>query len=150
MNVKEFRKKIKSNSKIVIENKEFKIQQLVKFRLDNGDYYMKLFLIGGYVLADDLERNIFILVREIKTDFKEPFPERIIYSNEEFIFTYDAHATAEEVWGVGVFRVGDSEKFWDYETKDGKYLSLGMDDKTGERMDLVGKIVNIDDVEIIK
>ena len=150
MNVAEFRKRIKFDSKLIIEGEEINIKQLVKFRLSDGSIYLKLFLDRGFVLADDLDENIFILVKEIETDFKQPFPKKIVYSNKEFRFTYDAHATAEEVEGDGMFKVGDSERFWDYEAADGSYLSLGLDSKTGKRMDLTGKIISSDNVEIIK
>jgi len=69
MNVQEFREKLKLNSKVVIDDSEFRIKQLVKFRLDDGDYYMKLFFTNGYVLADDLDENMFILVKEIDSEF---------------------------------------------------------------------------------
>ena len=149
MNVAKFRKQININSKVIVEGKEYKIKQLVKFRLADGDWYMRLFFTDGNVLADDLGENIFILVKKIETDFELPFPKKLVYQNKEFKFSYDARAVAEEVFGEGVFRVGDSEKFWDYEAEDGSYLSLGIDDKTGKRMDLVGKIVKQVDVTVI-
>jgi hypothetical protein len=141
MQVKEFRKTIKLNSIIIIEDKEFKIQQLVKFRLNDGSYYIKLFFTNGYVLADDLDENIFILVREIDTDFKLPFEKELVFNDQNFNFTYSADAIAEEVKGDGQFKINDQEKFWDYEAEQGNYLSLGIDKKTGKRMDLVGKII---------
>ena len=149
MNVAEFRKRININSKVVVEEKEYKIKQLVKFRLADGDWYMKLFFTDGNVLADDLDENIFILVKEIETDFKLPFSKKLIYQDKEFKFSYDAQAVVEEVSGEGVFKMGDSEKFWDYEAEDGSYLSLGMDDKTSKRMDLVGKIIRVTDVAVV-
>lgn len=149
MNVAKFREQININSKVTVEGREYKIKQLVKFRLLDGDWYMKLFFTDGNVLADDLDENIFILVKEIETDFELPFSEKLVYQSKEFKFSYDARAVAEEVFGEGVFKVGDSEKFWDYEAEDGSYLSLGIDDKTGKRMDLVGKIIKPVDVTVV-
>jgi hypothetical protein len=149
MNVEQFRERIRFTSKIIVEGQEFKIQQLIKFRLDDGNHYMKLFFTNGYVLADDLEENMFILVKRIDTDFQQPFPKQVEYNNKKFKFTYQARAVAEEVTGEGEFKVGDAERFWDYETSTGDYLSLGLDEKTKERMDLTGKIVDNEDVSIV-
>ena len=149
MHVKEFREKIKLSSKVIVEGKKFKIKQLVKFRLNTGDYYTKLFFTNGYVLADDLDEDMFILVKEIDTDFTRPFPKNIAYNNRNFEFSYEAEAITEEVTGEGQFKVGDEEKFWDYETEEGDYLSLGIDIKTEKRMDLIGKIVNAEKVKVL-
>jgi hypothetical protein len=149
MNVKQFRERIRFTSKVIVEGQEFKIQQLIKFRLDDGSHYMKLFFTNGYVFADDLEENMFILVKRIDTDFQQPFPKQVKYDNKKFKFTYQARAVAEKVTGEGEFKVGDAEKFWDYETSTGDYLSLGLDEKTKERMDLTGKIVDNEDVSIV-
>ena len=148
MDVKKFREKVKFDSKIIIAGQEYEIEQLIKFRLDDGSFYIKLFFTNGYVLADDLDENMFILVKEIDTDFEQPFPEELVYNGKKFHFTYEAEAVAEEVEGAGKFQVGDQEKFWDYETEEGDYLSLGLDKKTGRRMDLTGKIINNDDLEV--
>jgi len=149
MNVSEFRKKINIKSKVIVEGEEYKIKQLVRFRLDDGSFYIKLFFTDGHVLADDLDENMFIFVKEIDTDFQMPFPREVVYDGKKFKFSYKAHAVVEEVMGVGQFQVNDSEKFWDYETENGDYLSLGMDDKTDKRMDLVGKIVSNNEIKII-
>jgi hypothetical protein len=148
MNVKQFREKIKFNSKVIVEGQEFKIQQLIKFRLGDDNYYVKLFFTNGYVLADDLEENMFILVKRIDTNFQQPFSKQVEYDNKKFKFTYRAQAVAEEVAGEGEFKIGSTERFWDYETSAGEYLSLGIDEKTEKRMDLTGKIVDNNDVTI--
>lgn len=146
MNVTEFRKKVKVGEKLYIEDREFIIEQVIKFRFDDGDFYIKCFLSDGYVFADDLEENIFLLVKEVKTKIEEPFPKKLSYDNKEFNFLYDAHAIAEEIWGKEYFKKGDSESFTDYKAKDDSYLSLGKLDKTGERLDFYGKIVKPKDV----
>ena len=58
---------------------------------------------------------------------------------------------AEEIYGEladGGFKKGDGEKFWDYKSEDNGYLSLGINDKTGDRMDFYGKIIDNKLVEI--
>jgi hypothetical protein len=142
MQVNEFREKVKPNVKITVEGKDFVIKEVVKFRFDDGTFYIKCWLSDDYVLADDLNENMFILVKETKTDFKPPFHEKVEYENKEFKFLYKAHAVAEEISGEEVFKKGDSESFWDFKADDNSYLSLGVNDQTNERQDFYGKIVD--------
>lgn len=146
MDVIEFRSKIKPNIKLVIENKEYIVKEVIKFRLDDGSFYIKCFLSDNYVFADDLDENIFLLVKEIKTSFQEPFPQELDFRGKKFKFLYIAHAVAEEIQGEEIFKKGDGERFRDYKAEDNSYLSLGIMDRTKERLDFYGKIVANDDV----
>lgn len=130
------------------EGRDFGVREVVKFRFDDGNYYIKCFLEGGFVFADDLSENTFILVKEIKTPFKRPFPENLEFGGKNFKFLFSAHAVAEEIQGAEVFKKGNSERFWDYAADDGSYLSLGINDQSGERSDDWGKIVNNGDIAI--
>ena len=150
MDVVEFRPKIKPNIKLVIENKEYIVKEVVKFRFDNGSFYIKCFLSGDYVFADDLDENTFLLVKEVKTSFQEPFPKELDFQGKKFKFLYTAHAITEEIEGEEIFKKGDSERFWDYKAEDNSYLSLGIKDRTKERLDFYGKIVANDDVSLKK
>jgi len=141
MDVKEFRAKIKPDTNIIVGGQKYLVKEVVKFRFDDGNFYIKCFLNDGYVFADDLNENSYILVQEIKTGFHPPFPNRIDFDGKAFQFLYDAHAVAEEVQGEEIFKKGDSEKFWDYKADDGSYLSLGINDTTGKRADDYGRIV---------
>lgn len=148
MEVKEFREKIKPDIKLSADGKEFFVKEVVKFRFDDGSFYVKCFLSDGFVFADDLNENIFILVREIKTPFLQPFPEELDFDNKKFKFLYSAHAIAEEIEGEEIFKKGDSEKFWDYKSDDNSYLSLGIKDATQEKLDFYGKIIENDSVNL--
>ncbi len=141
MQVTEFRSKIKPNINLIIDDKKLLVKEVVKFRFDDGTFYIKCFLEDNYVFADDLEENIFILVKETKTPFKQPFPKEVSFKGKHFKFSYTAHAVAEEIWGEEIFKKGDSERFWDYQAEDGSYLSLGIIDKTKEKLDFYGKII---------
>ncbi|MFC1656516.1 DUF4178 domain-containing protein [Patescibacteria group bacterium] len=148
MKISEFRKKIKSGITLNIESKDYKVKQVVKFRFDDGSFYIKCFLNDGYVLADDLGEEMFILVKEVKTPFQKPFPKKLEYRSKRFKFIYNAHAIAEEVWGQEIFKKGESERFWDYESEDGDYLSLGIVDKTNQKLDFYGKIISGNDLKL--
>jgi hypothetical protein len=148
MNVSEFREKIKIDSKLIIGGNKLTVKQIVRFRLDDDTFYIKLFLNDGYVFADDLNENVFILVKEVKTIFSLPFPEELDYDEKHFKFCYEAHAIAEESWGEEIFKKDDSERFWDYKGPDNSYLSLGINDNAGEKLDFYGKIVNNDEVDV--
>ena len=76
------------------------------------------------------------------------FDGNVDFDGKKFKFLYTAHATAEEIQGEEIFKKGDSEKFWDYKAEDNSYLSLGINDKAGERMDFYGRIVRNDSVWI--
>jgi hypothetical protein len=148
MQVKEFRQKIKPSIKLSIDGKEYFVREVVRFRFDDGGYYIKCFLNDNYVFADDLNENSFLLVREIKTLFQKPFPQELNFDGKEFTFLYTAHAVAEEVWGEEIFKNGDSERFWDYRAKDESYLSLGINDNTREKLDFYGKIIKNNSVKL--
>lgn len=149
MEVQKFRSKIKSDMKLSIDGKDFYVKNVTKFRFDNGSFYIKCFLNNNYVFADDLNENIFLLVKEVKTDFLQPFPEKLNFDGREFKFLYTAHAVAEEIQGEEIFKKGDSETFWDFKAENGSYLSLGISDQNGKRSDFYGKIVANDKVKLI-
>jgi len=146
MDVEEFRSKIKSNIKIFVEDKEYSIKEVVRFRLDDGSYYIKCFLNDGYVFADDANDNSYLLVREVKTEFKPPFPGKLDFDGKELNFLYEAHAIAEDVDGEEIFKKGDAERFWDFKADNYNYLSLGINDTTKERLDFFGRIIASSDV----
>jgi hypothetical protein len=147
MEVLEFRSKIKPGINLSIGGIKYFVKEVVKFRFDDGSFYIKCFLNDSYVFADDLNENSYILVREVKTEFQLPFPKKINYAGKEFEFLYEAHAVAEEIDGEDIFKRGEAERFWDFKASDGSYLSLGAADKTGERTDDYGKIVAKDEVD---
>jgi len=148
MTVEEFRAKVKPYLKLSIEGKDFLIKEVVKFRFDDGSFYIKCWLDDGYVFADDLNENMFILVKETKTLFVQPFAEELEFNNKKFNFLYSAHAVAEETSGEEICKKGAGEKFWDYKSKDDSYLSLGVGDHTSERLDFYGRIVDNNSVKV--
>lgn len=88
------------------------------------------------------------MVREVKTSFQQPFANELEYKNKKFNFLFECHAVAEETQGEEIFKKGDGEKFWDFSSKDSDYLSLGINDKTNERLDFFGEVVEQEQVEI--
>ena len=149
MKVTEFRSKIHSGQKMSLAGREFIAKEVVRFRFDDGSIYVKCFLGDGYALADDSNENIFILVKEVDADISEPFPKAFRFDGKEFAFSYSAHATAYEIEGEEIFKKGHSELFSDYKADDGSYLSLGVVEETGKRMDLYGKILTEKDVRFV-
>lgn len=142
MEVTEFRSKIKTSAKLSVDGRDFEVRQVVKFRFDDGSHYIKCYLSDGHVFADDAVSNMFLLVKEVKTPFREPFPEELDFDGKKFKLLYEAHAVAEETEGKEIFKKGDGEVFCDYAAEDDSYLSLGVGDGTGERSDFYGKIVD--------
>ena len=147
MQVTEFRSKIKPNIKLSADGRDFTVKEVVKFRFDDGSFYIKCFLSDDYVFADDLSENMFLLVKEIKTSIQQPFPQELDFDGKKFKFLYTAHAVAEEIQGEEIFKKGDGERFWDYKAEDDSYLSLGIKDKTNDRLDFYGKIIMNDSVK---
>ena len=147
MHVGEFRKKITAGSTIIADDKELDVLEVVLFRFKDKSFYIKCFLSDGYVLADDAKSDSFVLVQEIDCDITTPFPEELEYDGKGFTFLFEAHAVAERTSGEQIFKEGDSETFWDYEADDGSYLSLGINDQNGKRLDFYGK--TIDDIEFV-
>ncbi|XLQ20432.1 MAG: hypothetical protein ACKUBY_01465 [Candidatus Moraniibacteriota bacterium] len=147
MKVQEFRRKVKVGTIIIVDDKELDVLEIVMFRLDDKSFYIKCFLSDGYVLADDAEDNSFVLVREVNCDIAQPFPEDVTYDDKDFTFLFEAHAVAEHTSGEEIFKEGESETFWDYDSEEGFYLSLGVNDQSGKRQDFYGKV--IDEIEIV-
>lgn len=148
MNVKEFREKIKPGLRLSVGGKDFLVREVVRFRFDDESFYIKCWLQGDYVFADDLNENMFILVKETKTEFIQPFGDELNFGGKKFKFLYSAHAVAEEIFGEEIFKKGVSESFWDYKSEYGDYLSLGINDQTKERQDFYGRIVENDLIKI--
>ena len=148
MTVEEFRKKVKPFAKLSIGGKDFLIREVVKFRFDDGSFYFKCFLNDDYVFADDLNEGMFLLVREVKTLFVQPFGKELEFDAKKFRFIYSAHAVAEEIHGKEIFKKGIGESFWDYKSEGGNYLSLGLNDQTKKRMDFYGSVIDNSSVEI--
>ena len=147
MDIIEFRSKIKPNVKLIVGENEFIVKQVIKFRFDDGSYYTKCFLNDGYVFADDLSSNTYLLVSEKKTSFK-PLQKEITFLNKKFDFLFTAHAVAEETQGEEIFKKGEGERFWDYKSSDDDYLSLGIIDETKKRLDFYGKIIEPNNVNL--
>lgn len=146
MDVKKFRELIWHAKKVVIGANSHQLKQIVRFEFDDGSFYIKCFLKDGYVFADDESTDSFLLVKEVKTPFVEPFPENIEFEGKKFDFLFNAHAVARKIKGEEVFKIGDGEKFWDYKSAKGNYLSLGINDATGQRLDFYGSIVGASQV----
>ncbi len=149
MKIEEFREEVNLEHRVLIEDREFEILEIVHFQLDDGSIYIKLFLDDGYVLADNEEQESYILVENVNTYIEKPFPEVLEFDSKRFTFQYSAQAKAIEAHGDEIFTGGDAEKFWDYETRDGSYLSLGIVDNTGKRMDLCGKKISEEELELV-
>jgi hypothetical protein len=147
MHVQEFRRKISAGTTIIVDGKELDVLEVVLFRFKDKSFYIKCFLSDGYVLADDAQGDSFVLVREINNDITKPFPKELTFDEKTFTFLFEAHAVAERISGEEIFKEGDSETFWDYESEDGSYLSLGINDQSGERQDFYGKTVH--DIEFV-
>lgn len=90
MNVKEFRAKIRAGQKITIDGKKLNVEGIIKFRLDDGSYYIKCSLSGNYIFAEDSEENVYNLLKELNTSFKQPFPKNSNLKAKNSIF-YTLH-----------------------------------------------------------
>ena len=146
MDVSEFRSEIKPNITLSADGQDFTVKEVIRFRFDDGSFYIKCFLSNDYVFADDLNTNEFLLVKEIKTQFQQPFSQELNFEGRNFKFLFTAHAVAEEIQGEEIFKKNDSERFWDFKAADGSYLSLGIKDGTNARLDFYGKIVANDSI----
>lgn len=148
MNIKNFRQKIWQADNILIDGKMYPLKETVRFDFPDGNFYIKCFLGGDYVLADDEAGDYYLLVKKVETPFSPPFPEKLEFKGRELKFIFEARAVAREIKGEEIFRIGDAEKFWDYKAADGSYLSLGINDATGQRLDFYGRIIEKYQVEL--
>jgi|SRR3989344_7555013 len=148
MTVEEFRATVKPFTKLSVDGNDFLIEEVTKFRFDDGSFYVKCILNDGYIFADDEVNNMFLLVKEVKILFVQPFPEQLEFDEKRFKFLFSAHAIAEEVAGKEIWKKGYGEKFWDFKSENGSYLSLGVDDDKKKRLDFYERIINCDLVKL--
>ncbi len=154
MTLEEFIAQATPGMKVKIEGKVYTIAQIVKWRmLRSGGHYHKYTLVdktgdSNYRLAEDPGSGQFILVHIFESNIDEITPT-VKVEDKEFAFGYSELCVAEKVSGKGQYKKGSMEVWWDYESQDGTYLSLGNNIKTGEREDLIGKRIDPAEIEIL-
>jgi len=149
MNVSEFENKININSIILIKGQEYKIREIIKFRVDDGSSYLKCYLENDFILAADSSANNYFLMKPVSQNFPFPYADELVFDNKKFKFLFEAHAVAEEIFGEDTFfKVGEGEKFWDYSGPDGYYFSLGINDVDGHKADHYGIIIKPEELKI--
>jgi len=156
METQAFVKKANVGDKVKVSRELFTIQEIVKWKmLRSGGIYHKYALEDdkgddGYRLAEDPESGKYILVHVFEFDHQDSFlPEHAI-KGKKFKFSYGEICVAVWQKGEGEHKKGTYDIWWDYEAKDGSYMSLGTALPSGEREDLIGKWIEPEEVEIIK
>ncbi len=154
MTLEEFIARATPGMKVKIGERVYTIAQIVKWRmLRSGRHYHKYTLVdengdANYRLAEDPASGQFLLVHIFESNIDEITPT-VMVEDKEFAFGYSELCVADEVSGQGQYEKGSMEVWWDYESRDGTYLSLGNNIKSGEREDLIGKRIDPAEVEII-
>ncbi|MBU0618926.1 DUF4178 domain-containing protein [Patescibacteria group bacterium] len=145
MKPKEFIKKVKSGDVVKIKGEKYKvIQKILWLMLVSDDSYYKYVLedkngCRDYRLAPDEENGRYLFCKMFANNLTPPFPKKIKIYGLNFNYTYGEWCRVKKVWGEKVYQIGDEEIWWDYEDKKDNYLSIGWDEKTGEREDLIGE-----------
>ena len=148
MEIREFRERVSPGKKVLTEGKELTVLEVIKYRFDDGGFYFKCYLSDNYLIAEDEEMNVYILVKPVDVGLLARDMNDVEFDNKKFKFLYFAHAIAEEVWGKGRAEKNSGEKFWDYMAEDGSYLSLGIADGSNEKVDFYGKTLLPEKVSI--
>lgn len=151
---RDFIKKTRPGNTILIEESKYKVVQKLKWLMLIADEsYFKYVLEDkhgkrDYRFVPDAESGRFLLCRFFKNKLIPPFPKKIKLKGKSFNFIYGEWCRVDKVWGERVYKIGDEEIWWDYEDKKNNYLSLGWDEKTGKREDLIGKWISSQKVRI--
>jgi len=147
-------KEIKVGDVLDIGGTKFEVVQRIKWKmLLSNSSYIKFVLKspkGDFRLAYDDEAEKWIFGKVVETGIKMPFGKEVIWKGKRFKFYAKEVCIAEEVQGSGKFRVGSMEAWWDFTAEDGSYISLGYDIETLEREDIVGRWVEVNEVEVAK
>jgi len=147
MDTREFIRKTKPGDWVEIEGKKYKIVQKVLWLMFvNNDQYFKYVLKDeqgnqDYRLAPDEEKDQYIFVKMMNNKLKPPFPKKVKIIGIDFKQTYGEWCRVSKIWGKKIYKIGDEEIWWDYEDGKGNYLSIGWNNKTGKREDLIGRWV---------
>lgn len=155
MNTREFIKKAKAGDKVKAGRKIFTIREIVCWQmLRSGGIYHKYVLADekgdeGYRLAEDPGSGRYILVHLVKFPHSGSFLPAYQLQGKRFKFSYGEICLALWQKGKGNHQKGSWEAWWDYEAKDGSYLSLGNRFPAGKREDLIGRWVKPEDVELV-
>lgn len=156
MKTQEFIKKAKIGDRVKVGKELFTIQEIVKWRmLRSGGAYHKYTLEDnkgddGYRLAEDPDSGKYILVHVFEFDHPDSFLPEYKLGGKKFKFSYGEICVAIWQKGEGEHKKGSYDIWWDYEVKDGSYLSLGIALPSGKREDLIGRWVEPEEVVLIK
>ncbi len=155
MDTTEFVRKAKIGQSIFVCGQKYVILEHVKWHmLRSGQSYNKYTLKDNkgdeaYRFAEDPDSGGYLLVRLFELKEQGPFLASYTVNGNKFAFIAGEFCVAEEVEGVGHYKKGDLDIWWDYETGTGEYMSLGCNAQ-GKRADLIGKRVKPEDVEIVQ
>jgi hypothetical protein len=142
-----------STSRLLINGNTYRVLAKAKYTMGKGGAYVKAFLEGGYALVDFLEDNGTLLFVKnygaILPDF--PTPMEFTFQGEEYEQVNSDTQFLEEVYFGEKGQYEEHLQFIDYEGKSNKnlFISMGLIEETGERADLAGEFVKVDDIEIL-
>lgn len=154
MKPNEFVSEAKIGDKILIGGATYIIMERIKWKmLRSGQCYNKYALLDEndddtYRFAEDPDYGGYLLVKRFTLNSAgDPFLQKYMLDGEEFSFVAGEICVAVEVEGKSHQKKGDYDIWWDYESKDGRYMSLGCD-LSGKRADLIGRKIKPDDVKL--
>jgi hypothetical protein len=112
---------------------------------------VKAFLNDDYALVDFLEDNgTLLLVKNYGAILPEfPTPETFTFQDEEYVKVNSDKQILQEVYFGKKGQYEEELLFIDYEGKKNKnlFISIGLIEDSGERADLAGDFVKIDEIE---
>jgi len=146
---------IKKDIVITIDSREHKVLAKAKYVTQKSpdNFYFKILLSDHYVLVIAPADEFISFGRNVgDSGVVEPFADIVKYNNEEYkkiIKDYQIMVNLE--FGSPIEIEGEVE-FWDYEciSDESKIISVGYIKRTGERADIIGKVISIDNLNIIK
>lgn len=114
---------------------------------------MKVFLENDHALVDFLEDNgTLLFVKNYGAILPEfPTPEVFSFQGEEYEQVNRDHQILEEVSFGEQGQYEEDLVFVDYEGKNNKnlFISIGFISETGERADLAGTFVEMEEIEVV-
>ncbi len=146
--------KLKPETIVFIRSKKFKIlEHIVWWQAKANENYDK------YILQDEEGKKDYRLFISgdflgfstiFHYEFEEPMPKVLVYKGRKYNLVQDEFCVVKKTEGERVYKVGDAEIWWDYESAsdEGKGLSLGRNWNTWEREDLEVEEINRKDVSI--
>ncbi len=131
---------VQNDQPIVVRDKTVNPRGVEEVRLETGEMVYWVFTKEGMWLSFDPDGEEILLFQDVEEDL-EPEDETVVYGGEDYEFSYEGVAVAEDEDG------GVTTNFKDYENPDGDVIRIMEDEATGDKSYAYGIKITEEDLQ---